>query len=92
MKEKETNEVADIIRVWQKKREELLSEWESVARLNRELCAQQRPLVDGIYGGIAAIEVAESDMLEALDKWGSVKGADYKSFLEYALAEKGGLQ
>lgn len=85
---KETNEVADIIRVWQKRRKELLSEREATTRLNKILCDQQRPLIDGIRGGIAAIEVAESDMLEVLDKWGSVKGADYKSFLKYALAEK----
>lgn len=92
MKEKETNEVADIIRVWQKRRNELLLEWNPGTKLNRMLCAQQRPLIDGIYGGMTAIEVVESSMLKALDKWGSVEGADYKSFLEYALVEKGGAQ
>lgn len=87
---KENNEVADIIRVWQKRRKELLSKRETTTRLSKILCDRQRPLIDGILGGMAAIEVAESDMLEILDKWGSVKGADYKSFLEYALVEKGG--
>lgn len=87
---KENNEVADIIRAWQKRRKELLLERGTTTRLNKILCDQQRPLIDGILGGMAAIEVAESDMLEILDKWGSVKGADYKSFLEYALEEKGG--
>ena len=67
-----------------------MSELNTTTRLNKVLCDQQRPLIDGILGGMASIEVAESDMLKILDEWGSVKGADYKFFLEYALTEKGG--
>lgn len=94
MKETETNEVADIIRMWQKWRKEL---WKSKERtsllveiVRKAINHKGDGVVESVHTTYDTVEILEDDMLEILDRWGSVKGADYKSFLDYAIKEKGG--